>query len=232
MENDKQQAITLRENLEDKIGTKLHLRINDNRSTMLSVKWESDCTKVSLHRMFLQAPLSIMQDLTCYLKREDKVLAPSIKAYIEVNLQKLDYSHELDLDKLQTTGQMHDLKAIYDRLNKEYFQSKLKLHITWFGKSSNRNRNRITFGLYYDPLKLIKINRFLDQIYFPIYFVEFVVYHEMLHYVCPTYVDERGQKQIHSKEFKTMERKFNEFGSAQEWMQKHQKEIFSSSLNF
>jgi len=232
MEKDKQQALSLQERLENKIGTKLHLKINDNRSTMLSVKWESDCTKVSLHRMFLQAPLNIMQDLTCYLKREKKTLAPSIKAYIEDNLQKLDYSHELNLNKLQTQGEVYNLKLIYDYLNKEYFQDKLKLHITWFGKSSNHNRSRITFGLYYDPLKLIKINRLLDQSYFPIYFVEYVVYHEMLHYVCPTFVDERGQKHIHSKEFKAREKKIKNFDLAQKWVKTHQNELFSSSLNF
>lgn len=232
MEKKKEQQLTLQENLEDRIGTKLHLKINDNRSTMLSVKWEADCTRVSLHRMFLQAPLNIMQDLTCYLKREDKTLSPSIKAYIENNLKNLDYSHELNLDQLQTRGQNYDLKAIYDQLNRHYFDNKLKLHITWFGKSSNRNRNRITFGLYYDPLKLIKINRLLDQTYFPIYFVEYVVYHEMLHYVCPAYVDEQGQKHIHSKEFKAMEKKFKEFDLAKKWMRKHQDELFSSSLNF
>lgn len=232
MKKDHQEMLTFQEDLENRLGTKLFLKINDNRSTMLSVKWEPDCTKVSLHRMFLQAPQNIMQALTCYLRGEHKNLSPSIKAYIEDNLQKLDYSHELDLSKMQTSGQVYDLRAIFDALNAEYFENKLKLHITWFGKKQNRSRNRITFGLYYDPLKLIKINRMLDQSYFPAYFVNYVIYHEMLHYVCPTYVDEKGQKHIHSKEFKAREKKFKDFDLAQKWMRKHHKELFSSSFNF
>lgn len=216
MNKDQQEALTFQEQLENRIGTKLHLKINDNRSTMLSVKWEPDCTRVSLHRMFLAAPQNIMQALTCYLKGEHKNLSPSIKAYIEDNLQRLDYSHELDLNKLQTAGQVYNLKNLYDRLNYEYFDNSLKLHITWFGKAQSRSRTRIVFGLYYDPLKLIKINRLLDQQHFPEHVVAFVIYHEMLHYVCPAYVDEKGQKHIHSKAFKALEKKFEHFELAEQ----------------
>lgn len=227
---DQKIAMTLQEKLENRIGRKLLLKINDNRSTMLSVKWEPKCTKVSLHRMFLAAPRTIMQALTCYLKREHKILSPSIKAYIEDNLQKLDYSHQLDLDKLQTVGKVYNLKAIYNKLNKEYFNNSLKLHITWFGKTENKNRSRINFGLYYDPLKLIKINRLLDNAKIPEYFVEYVIFHEMVHYVCPAYVDEKGQKQIHSKAFKERERQYKHFELAQKWIRTHQNDLFESSL--
>ncbi len=96
------EALTFQEQLENSAGMKLHLKINDNRSTMLSVKWEPDCTKVSLHRMFLQAPQNVMQALACYLRGEHKNISPSIKAYIEDNLQKLDYSYQRDLSNLQT----------------------------------------------------------------------------------------------------------------------------------
>jgi hypothetical protein len=226
---DHQQALTFQEQLENSVGIKLHLRINDNRSTMLSVKWEPDCTKVSLHRMFLQAPQNIMQALACYLKREDKKLAPSIKAYIEHNLQKLDYSHELDLAKLQTKGLIYDLEKIYHNLNQEYFDQPLGLHITWFGARHRRACKRVTFGLYHDPLRLIKVNRLLDNKYFPDYFIAYVIYHEMLHYVCPTYVDESGYKHIHSQAFREREKKFKYFEEAQQWIKDNQSYLFDAA---
>lgn len=224
--SNKDPAIMLQEKLQSNIGRKLRLKINDNRSTMLSVKWEPAVTTVSLHRMFLGAPRNIMQDLTCYLKRKNRILSPSIKAFIEVNLQKLDYSHELDLSKLQTAGRVYDLKKIYDRLNKEYFNNSLKLRITWFEKERNQSRNRVVFGLYFDPLKLIKINSLLDSRTIPEYFIEYVIYHEMLHFVCPTFVDEKGQKHIHSKAFKERERKYKNYEIAQYWMKQHQQKLF------
>lgn len=219
-------ALTFQEQLEHSAGIKLRLKINDNRSTMLSVKWEPDYTKVSLHRMFLKAPQNVMQALACYLKGEHKKLAPSIKAYIEHNLQHLDYSHELDLSKLQTKGHVYDLEKIYQDLNREYFDLPFDLHITWFGKKGKRLCKRVTFGLYHDPLRLIKINRLLDQSHFPDYFVAYVIYHEMLHHVCPTYVDEKGQKHIHSKAFKEREKHFKYFKHAQEWIRDNQNYLF------
>ncbi len=214
------------EELEDDIGKKLQLKINDNRSTMLSVKWEPDCTKVSLHRMFLKAPQNIMQALACYIREENGVMHPKIKAFIESGLQKLDYSSVLDPKKLYQIGNVHHLKQIYDDLNREYFNGKLQLAITWFGKFNYRNRNRVTFGLYHDSMKLIKINRMLDSPSFPDYFVAYVIYHEMVHHVCPAYVDERGINRIHSKEFKETESKFKYFGLAEKWIRENQDSFF------
>ena len=224
-----EKELTFQEQLERSVGAKLHLKINDNRSTMLSVKWEPDCTKVSLHRMFLKAPQNVMQALACYLKGEDRKLAPSIKAYIEHSLQKLDYSHQLDPSSLQTKGYVYDLAAFYQNLNREYFDKPLNLHITWFGDRRRKACKRVTFGLYHDPLRLIKVNRMLDSREFPEYFVAYVIYHEMLHYVCPTYVDEKGQKHIHSKEFKKREKEFKYFQDAQQWIRDNQNYLFHAS---
>lgn len=217
---------TFQQELEDNLGKKIQIKINDNRSTMLSVKWEPDCTKVSLHRMFLDAPENIMESLACYLKKEKQIIPTNIKAFIEENYKKLDYTHLVDQSKLCTKGKIYDLQEIYDKINQKYFNRKLDLSITWFGKHKKKNRSRITFGLYHDPLKLIKINRLLDQPVFPEYFVSYVIYHEMLHHVCPAYYDENGAHQIHNKEFKKREVEFEEYDKAQEWIKAHPDHFF------
>lgn len=204
---------------------KIDVKINDNRSTMLSVKWMPK-PKISLHRMFLKAPENILEDLTHYLKGNKKQLSPLIKAYIEKNLHDLDYSHELNPSKLYTQGKVYDLKKIYTDLNTEYFNQKLNLHITWFGKLKSQY-SRLIFGYYYDPLKLIKIHKLLDNSQFPDYFVAYVVYHEMLHFVCPSYVNEKGTTHIHNKDFKEREREFKYFKQAQKWMKEHQAQLFN-----
>ena len=63
---------TIHASLEKGSEAKVQLKINNNRSTMLSVRWEPDCTKVSLHQMFLNAPTNIMQDLACYVRQEQE----------------------------------------------------------------------------------------------------------------------------------------------------------------
>lgn len=219
----------LQKKIQSRCGRKLKLKINDNRSTMLSVRWEPDYTKVSLHRIFLKAPLNVMDELSCYLAECPSQLPKSIKAFIDSNVKDLDYSHQLDRSKLYSEGKIYNLKEIYDNLNTEYFSNQLQLHITWFGKPRQQNRSRITFGLYHNPLKLIKINKILDSHSFPHYILEYVVYHEMLHHVCPSYVDKNGLHKIHSKEFKQKEVLYRNYALAQEWIRKHQKYFFAEN---
>lgn len=219
-------TIPIQKQLEDRSGIKLKLKINDNRSTMLSVKWEPDGAKVSLHRIFLDAPTNVMDALACYLRRQDRIIAPSVKAFIEDRLKRLDYSHLVDTSKLYSQGNVYNLQQIYDDLNKEYFNNALDLRITWFGRPNRRCRSRVTFGLYHDPLRLIKINRMLDSPSFPDYLVAYVVYHEMVHHVFPSYVDENGHHHVHTKEFKAREAKFKYFDLALDWIKRNQSNFF------
>lgn len=219
-------TVTLQKKLEDSSGLKLKLKINDNRSTMLSVKWEPDHAKVSLHRIFLKAPQNVMDALACYLKRQDKNIAPTVKAFIEDRLKTLDYSEQVDQTKLYSQGNVYHLQQIYNEINEEYFNNELNLYITWFGKTNRRCRSRVTFGLYHDSLRLIKVNRLLDSPSFPDYLVAYVVYHEMLHHVCPPYYGANGQYYVHTKEFKEREEVFRYFDIAQDWIRKNKENFF------
>ncbi len=212
--------------LQNLVGKKLAIRINDNRSTMVSVKWEPDMTRVSLHRMFLSAPFDIRYALAKYLKGDDKQLAPSVKAYIEESMPLMDYAKRLDLSSLAPFGTVYDLKDIYFELNEEYFDSKLALHITWFGNHVPTNRRKCSLGLFLSPCKLIKIHRLLDHVHIPPFVLHFVVYHEMLHAVCPIKIDERGYAKIHSAEFRKKEVEFREYAKAQQWLKANQDNFF------
>ena len=153
-------------------------------------------------------------------------ISPIVKEFIEDGIKNLDYSHELDASKLSTNGHVYNLQKTLDTLNREYFDQKLNLCITWFGKPSVRSRNRLTFGLYHDPLRLIKINRLLDSPSFPSYLIDYVVYHEMLHHVCPSYY-ENGVHKVHTREFKERELEFKHYNLAQNWLEEHTEYLFS-----
>jgi hypothetical protein len=217
--------------LEKLLGKKVDLKINDNRTVMLSIKWNPYGPRISMHRMFLEAPKNIMEELAFYIKTKQSKLPPSTKSYIDINLKKIDYTHQLDANKLVSKGLIYDLQEIYNRLNKLYFNEKLDLAITWFGSSTHQQRSRISLGLYTDSLKLIKIHRLLDHRTIPEYVISFVVYHEMLHNVLPPYIDETGLRRIHSKEFKKEERVFHDYERAQQWLIQHRHSIFRGVLN-
>lgn len=212
--------------LQREVKKPLHVKINNNRQTLLSVKWEPLATKVSMHKMFLNAPKNVMDALACYIKKEQTALPIEIKTFIESSFSKFDYSHLLDKEKLIHHGSTYNLKAMYDKLNSMYFKDNLQLHITWFGNRLVKNRARCTLGLYYDSLKLIKIHRRLDDPQVPLFVVEFVVFHEMTHAICPAYIDERGIHRSHGKEFKRLEKLFWAYNEAEAWIKKHQINFF------
>lgn len=216
----------LHEQLKPSTGKRLKLKINDNHSTMVSVKWESDCTKVSLHRMFLNAPENVMQSLACYIDEKQSSFGPSIKNFISEKRKSLDYSHVIPISNLRHQGDIYNLKEIFDQLNREYFQNKIKLNITWFGARRHRNKSQITFGLYCDTKKLIKVSRLMDSKIFPDYVIAYVIYHEMLHHTCPPFINEKGLYSIHNPAFKSREAQFKEFRQAKNWFKANQDALF------
>jgi hypothetical protein len=218
--------MTFQKEIEEQAKKRVRLRINDNHSTMLSVKWESDCTKVSMHRIFLDAPKNIMDALACHIQQENSNVAPQVKAYIEERLKHLDYSKTVNRNKIYTQGDVYDLNAFFHKINDEYFNNKIDLLITWYGKKGFRNRSRVTFGLYHQPLRLIKIHRMMDSFCFPDYFVEYVIFHEMLHHVCPSYYDSKGKHCVHSEEFKRLERQFYWYDKATKWLKENISNFF------
>ena len=204
----------------------IRLSVKDNRSTMLSVRWEEDCTKISLHRIFLSAPKNVLIALADSILEKQTTVASPVKAFIQECVEGIDHSNKIDPLDLSHQGEIHNVKHFYDEINKEYFNNSLNLQISWFGDSNKRNKSNVSFGLYHNALRLIKINRIMDTSVFPSYVIRFIIYHEMLHSVCPPYVDEKGIHRIHHKEFKSREKEFKDFSIAKKWIQQHRHNLF------
>lgn len=130
------------------------------------------------------------------------------------------------LSNIQTQGLHYDLKAIYDALNQDYFKNSLNLEITWFGSAQRRARRHRKLGLFCFQTNRIKIHRLLDQPHFPPYFISYVVYHEMLHSVCPPIKAKRGRFRIHHPDFKIKEREFADYGIAKRWEDENKRLFF------
>lgn len=202
------------------------LRFNNNRSTMLSVRWEPHQTNVSIHQMFLDAPKNVMEALVCYVDKTTKHCPAIINRFIHENTKKFDYSQELNRHELDVQGNVYDLQDSFDRMNAEYFQSQLNLALTWYGHPHVKGRRKVTLGLYNDALKLIKIHRVLDNRSCPSYLLDYIMHHEMLHFVHPPYYDKNGRHRIHNKEFKEKEKQFSDYTLAKEWLSQFRKKNF------
>jgi hypothetical protein len=131
---------------------------------------------------------------------------------------------------LVTQGKLYDLKEIYTSLNNTYFNNTLDLKITWFGNANRSARRHRRLGVYCFEEKLIKIHRLLDSPDFPAYFIAWVVYHEMLHYVYPPLKAKRGRYSIHHCEFRKKEREFADYAVAKRWEKENRRLFFTLSF--
>jgi hypothetical protein len=126
-------------------------------------------------------------------------------------------------------SQVHDLQEIFKQINHQYFEGALPLSISWYGrKRSSRRIRRKVLGYYDDTKKSIKIHRSLDSSFFPSYFVAFVVYHEMLHYVEPPRQG-RQRRMVHHKGFRLREKQFLGYEDAKNFERNHLEKILHGS---
>lgn len=200
--------MNIQEILEKRSQYRVTLKVKDYRSTFISViRCKSDL-RISLHKLFLDAPEQVKEAVVEYCLKRDQKSHRIIKNYANRYFLDADYTHRLNVKKLKSKGKCFDLKQIMDNLNLIYFKGLLNLNITWFEKPKYRKFRHITFGSFDKNLNLVRINRMLDISDFPFYFINYIVYHEMLHYVCKEQLAENGQRKIHTKDFKQKEKEF------------------------
>ena len=68
---------------------------------------------------------------------------------------------------------------------------------------------------------MIRIHPLLDREMVPQWFLEYVMYHEMLHAMVPDRIDNSGRRVIHHEEFYERERQFHWFRRAKTWEQEN-----------
>jgi len=113
-----------------------------------------------------------------------------------------------------------DLQEIFDRLNEEYFNGKVKAQVEWGKNIKVPNRRSFSFGSYDSKNQLIRIHPRLKQEFVPVNVLELTVYHEMCHQAVPP-VRRNGQWQTHHKDFKAKEKEFRFYREAMQWEKKH-----------
>src|SRR4029078_9779516 len=93
--------------------------------------------------------------------------------------------------------------------------------ITWGPRTGRpRRRNSIKMGSYSVEDRVIRIHRSLELEFVPRYFVEWIVFHEMLHQVHDIKV-KNGRREFHSKAFLADEASFELYHEAKLWERRH-----------
>jgi hypothetical protein len=201
------------------VGGPVRLHVHDNRSTMVSFRRETELLHLRIHHMFLDAGPEVVRALADYAKARSPKAGRVLDLYVRKNreaIKPLDLA-EARTKPLRTAGATYDLWEIYTSLNRRYFDGAVQARIGWGRGSTQRRRRSIRMGAYYHDTETILIHPALDRAEVPRYFVELVVYHEMLHQAVPQHRSSTGRRCIHSDEFRDREQLFVEFERARLW---------------
>jgi hypothetical protein len=194
----------------------LQLTITENRSVLLSFRKKDGAVLLRLHRMFLHAPLEVVRAVAQGLRRRNRNGDGAVRRFMNENLHRVRKVPRA-LPPLVTHGEVHDLQAIFDRLNARFFASRLRVPVTWGRGSGRARRGGLTFGSYDPVLGLVRIHPVLDRREVPLFFLESVLYHEMLHHHMGGVPDVAGRTVYHSRAFRAAEARYPWHREALAW---------------
>lgn len=213
-------APSLESALAQATGKPLRLVLTDNRSVLLSFRREAGVLHLRLHQMFLFAPDSVVAALARNLKRRGRAAEGEVRRFMNQNLHRVRRTPRR-MPTLMTAGRAHDLDEIYADVNEQFFGGNLEVPITWGQGVGRARRGGLTFGSYDPVLALIRIHPVLDRPEVPRYFIESVVYHEMLHHHMGGVPDRAGRTVYHTRAFREAEAQFPRHHDALAWEKKN-----------
>ena len=210
----------LHRELAEGTGLSLRLRITNNSSTMMSLRYTPDgkIAKLSLHHMFLTAGAEVRSALADWIRKPRARKAGSLlDNFIR------EHSHHIApapprVTPLRASGQHHNLQQHFQELNQQYFQGAITAQITWGRMPRLHRRHSIRFGSYAPKDNIIRMHPLLDQDFVPAFFVRYIVFHEMLHAHLGIEELPSGRRAIHTREFKRQERVYPDYERALAWM--------------
>ncbi len=111
-------------------------------------------------------------------------------------------------------GSVYDLDKMFSKLNRRYFDSDLeKPALTW-----SQRKTRSILGHHDRVYETITISKSLDSSQVPDWFVEYILYHEMLHIKHAARMI-NGRRYYHTTAFRLDERRFARFEDSQRWLE-------------
>ncbi len=219
------QTRTLADELGERLGTPVRLVITDNRTAMFSARKREGRFHVRANHVFLDAGPVVIDAMAAAIRREPGARG-TLRDFLRAHKDAIRPTQRKPKRRplVRTRGAHHDLAEIFDELERVYFPDAMTgVAITWgprLSRGRRRRRRSIQLGLYIPDDKLIRIHRALDQEWVPLFYVESVVFHEMLHHCMPP--KRRGNQVVfHTPQFRALEKVFPYHREAELWEKLH-----------
>jgi hypothetical protein len=111
-------------------------------------------------------------------------------------------------------GKHRSLDESFERVNSEYFKSQLeKPELCW-----SPVRARRILGSYQERYDRLIISRVFDSPHVPMYVLDFLMFHELLHKFLGIGRRNDGKRLMHGREFREIERSFKYFDQAEAFL--------------
>jgi hypothetical protein len=208
-------AESLARDLSRELGLPVRLSVTDNRSTMISFRRAPAALRLRLHHMFLDAPEPVVRAVTDYAGRGQRRAGRVLDDFIRRE-QPGSVRIATPTTSGSAQGQYFHLEEIRDRLNERFFQGGVRAAIGWGRAPGRRRRRSIRLGVYDHQTREIRIHPALDHPEVPRFFVEFIVFHEMLHQLFPS-SNGPGRRVHHPRAFRDRERAYPLYEAAIAW---------------
>lgn len=177
----------LRNLLHRHAGGPVSFTLTRNRVSLVSVRFDLlGRPRLRLSQAFLSAPEDVVAALGHYLQTRSRSSWNKVCDFVASREPESGAVHPVSV---RAKGSVFDLAAIRDRINLQYFDGGLECRIGWAKPGQRRRHARtrtLRYGTYNKALNLVRINPVLDDQRVPAEFMDYIVFHELLHAAIPS----------------------------------------------
>jgi len=201
----------------------LDILLTRNSSTLISLSRRGATSTLRVHRLFADAPdavhEAIVQNFFC---RQSRSAARELRARI---MDFVDENRQLTLattalPKVRPAqGKVYDLDKVYTDVVRKHVPERRRkrrpLQVGWSRRATPSLMGKWIETPANSP-NVILINSLLDDRRVPRFYLEFIVFHEILHDLFPIR-RRRGRWEQHPVEFRQREKAFPQYEEARRW---------------
>ena len=220
---EKVRALLWRYNSEIIFGGSLEIKFTRNSSSLVSLSQHQGSGTLRLHELFCKAPTELLKDVIrlCFSnidRAHARMLRSRIHDYIGANRHLAVATMSAPIYR-RPQGSIYDLEEILKQVVREHVpERRLKNSRPAIGWSRQVTSKLMGKWIETPPMEknVILINKLLDDARVPSYYLEFNVYHEILHDLF-SISRAQGRWIQHSVEFQKREKSFPHYARALEW---------------
>ena len=192
------------------------MRIRDYQGTVIRASRRHAKLRLSLHTALAAAPAGIFSAaVRCVLRRlQRREPAAGDRDHLAAFCRQLAERSAAESAArpsahAEPRGRFHDLAEIFARVNAAHFQGQIQARAIGWTRGAARRR----LAYCRPETGEIRVSRLLDRPDVPGWFLEYLVYHEALHFLLPP-PSRRLRSQWHHRQFRAMEQAFPHYDAA------------------